>query len=479
MSIDVLKTKRLPVTFQVLNELGTKDLRFTKVKIWLMHTGVNFNASVFEEDSIVRAIPTLANTPILGYVENDDFSDHRREINEDGVVGKYLGRAYGVIPEDNQAQFEYRVCDDGVERKFLTVQGLLWNKLDDVNILQRDGIKSQSMELADDVEGYVDENGLFNFVDFKFDGACILGDDVDPAMINSTIEIIDTFAKLKKDFATEIKSMLEMYQKIEETEGGNGLDKLDLLKKFSLTEEEVKEKGINLESISFEELEGELEKLASSDNTGDDSGSDDGDSKDAEITFSQIAEALGKDANDVLIVGENTVGYFADDKIVKKSYTVADGKIEFSEEDIKLVLMSEDEVVSTKDTIQNFESENAKLVSEKEELETKITEMSTKVEELEGKVSEFETTKKQSEISTLLEQYSMLNGVVEFESLKDKAMEYAIDELEKEIALIYVKNSKNLSFSKKSDDDKIIIDTTEIDNDKDSVYGDLFDKYGN
>lgn len=189
--------RHVPVLFQQLKTYEIEDERFVSVKIWLMHTGRNYNGSIFSKEAVINAIPTLANTPILAFLEEDDngeqdFSDHRTQIVvEDGQYKeKYMGQAIGIIPETNNAQFEYRVCDDGVEREFLTVQGLLWTKWEDpVAILQKHNTKDQSMELSPFYSGEYDEDGYFHFKEFKFDGACILGNGVQPAMEGATVEL--------------------------------------------------------------------------------------------------------------------------------------------------------------------------------------------------------------------------------------------------------------------------------------------------
>ena len=77
-----------------------------------------------------------------------------------------MGNAYGVIlsKEDNNAHYEERLCDDGIKRTFLVVDGLIWNIFEDsAEILNRDLIKSHSMELVDTD----DENYAFQmFIDF-------------------------------------------------------------------------------------------------------------------------------------------------------------------------------------------------------------------------------------------------------------------------------------------------------------------------
>ena len=190
-------TLSFPVAFEKVEEVETTDNRFTKVKVWLMHLGENLNGSSFEKSVVDKAIPTLQYIPIMGFIEMNednekDFSDHRYVITKDdkGVRRKYLGTPYGVIKssDDNNAHYEERLCEDGETRTFLVTEGVIWNVLEDgADIFHRDLVKSQSMELYEEsIDGYEDEDGIFHFTDFSFRAACVLGDDVTPAMTGST-----------------------------------------------------------------------------------------------------------------------------------------------------------------------------------------------------------------------------------------------------------------------------------------------------
>lgn len=227
-----------PVMFQKTEEIENSDCRFTKVKIWLMHLGENYNGSIFEKSVVDSAIPTLGYIPIVAFIENnhfgeEDFSDHRYIITKDekGVRRKYQGIAYGVITSgiDNNVHYEERLCDDGETRTFLVVDGLIWNMFEDSsNIINRDLIKSQSMELWDDgssVEGYEDENGIFHFTKFSFRAACILGKDYEPAMINSTVEVQFTISDFIKNIQSELNDKFTTFTKLvneKNTKGGIG-----------------------------------------------------------------------------------------------------------------------------------------------------------------------------------------------------------------------------------------------------------------
>lgn len=274
------KFTNIPVTF---NKVESIDSRFVKLKITLMHLGENFNGSYFDKEVVERAIPTLANTPILGFIEEDvtgekDFSDHRMEIvkDENGYKTKYLGSAYGVIPEDNNARFENIVGSDGVERTYLVCDGLMWTKFDEsTDIINGMTYRNQSMELDEDYDGELDRNtGLFHFTRFKFYGACILSNSVEPAMINAKVEKM-----FSTDFMAQIQKKMEEF-KLSYSEHLNSLDNkedsftnkegekmgeklLELLAKYSLTEEVLEKFEFKLENFETElGMEAELVRIA-------------------------------------------------------------------------------------------------------------------------------------------------------------------------------------------------------------------------
>lgn len=219
-----------PVFFEKINDYSIDD-RFTKVKVYLMHTGLNFNDSIFDKNVIEDSIQTLEYIPIVGFIEDKlfeekDFTGHKYIItkNENGVQKKYIGHGYGVIlsSQDNNAHFEMRVCDDGVEREFLVVDGIIWNMFEDSSeIINRDIVKNHSMELHEpSIDGYEDENGYFHFTKFSFRAACILGNNVEPAMVNSTIEVQFTMSDFVKNIQSELNdkyiSFTKMIKKNEE-----------------------------------------------------------------------------------------------------------------------------------------------------------------------------------------------------------------------------------------------------------------------
>ena len=215
-----------PVAFEKTAEFETEDTRFIRVKCWLMHTNENLNGSSFSKEVIEEALPSLAYIPVVGFIERnnageDDFSDHRYVIdrNENGYYRRYQGSAYGVIlsSEDNNAHFETKLCEDGVERTFLVADGVIWSMFDKSReIMERDIIKDHSIELDENsVDGY-EEDGIFHFTKFSFRAACLLGGGCIPAMTGSTVEVQFSLNEFAKTIQTELNDKYAAFTKLVE-----------------------------------------------------------------------------------------------------------------------------------------------------------------------------------------------------------------------------------------------------------------------
>lgn len=202
--IDVT-TVKLPTHFEQAEPLEN-DSRFQKVRIFIAHTGVNLNNSIFSKEVLTDMIPSLANIPILGYIaENDsgedDFRGHEKKLSvkDNKLNVSFNTHAYGFIPEDNNARFE---TTGGKE--WLVADGYLWTRfVDAMELFNDDGYKGQSMEITNG-DGYTDDRGRVVFTQATFTGLCILGDDVAPAMSGSTISMVFS----KTDFKEAFEEML-------------------------------------------------------------------------------------------------------------------------------------------------------------------------------------------------------------------------------------------------------------------------------
>lgn len=216
--------QRYPVSFIKKGEYESSDFRFIDVSIDVMHTGANLNKTSFTKDAINKAVPTIRNTPILGYVvdeldeEDKDFKGHEHELritNKD-VKYVYAGQAYGVIPESCNPRWIVKDDGTGIEREYLRVDGLIWTKFSDpVDIFTRDGTKNHSVELTDMACGPADKNGNVPVGSFKFNGCCILSTtdpSIKPAMTGSCV----TANFSVEDITAQIRDRLYEYQAIQQ-----------------------------------------------------------------------------------------------------------------------------------------------------------------------------------------------------------------------------------------------------------------------
>ena len=499
-------TLSFPVTFEKVEEVESADGRFTKVKIWLMHTGKNLNKSVFEKSIVDKAIPTLEYIPIVGFVEADgagdkDFSDHRYVITRDeyGVRRKYMGSSYGVIKssEDNNAHYEMKLCDDGEEREFLVVDGLMWNMFEDSShIINQDVVKGQSMELYEkNIQGYEDEDGFFHFTDFSFRAACILGDSCTPAMTGSTVEVQFAMSDFVKSIQSELEDKYTTFTKmVNEKNNDGGIENMSntdfaqtVLQQFEDISAMVRQYETYTDKWGYE---------------------------------CSRYYAVDVQGNEVIVVDTmNNYNYFG------LSFTMNGDKAEIDFESCKRKKISYEDYVEgvvapegsfdfgqhisqiEETAFAKIEEANAKV----SEVEEKVAEFETKTGELEEKVSEFETAKNEieekynqvnaefEEMKPKYEEFvaaeqarieaeldaqkdaefakyeTVLTDNVEFEALKEKKNEMSVKEIQSECAILFAKESlAKANFSQANNDGIMaagLVDTTEKDGFVSTKYG--------
>lgn len=508
--LDKAVDKHIPVLFQKINtyENETEDTRFLKVKIWLMHTEENLNGSYFEKSVVEDAIPSLANTPILAYIEDNsedekDFSDHRMVIvKEDGQFKvKYIGQAIGVIPEVNNAQFEKRVCDDGIEREFLTVDGLVWTKWDDpIDIFNRDIIHSQSMELHNDYEGEFKDDNLFHFTKFSFFGACALGKEVLPAMRSASIE-----AQFSYDSVfSEIQNKMEQFKHITATEkGGTKIvdEKLELLKKFSLTVEDLTAKDVDIEDYSLEELEIKLTELTTVEEPVQDFALTASQLKDeirAELYKDYTEDDWGYksrsywyvDHTDEMVIAEDTkdnyrlVGIpysvqsdvvavdFEGKKRVKIAYEAFEGELEtnFTSKD----KLEYDLNVKEKQLESNFAKEKEVAVAD---LESNFSTLEEEVKSLRQFKEEKLSAERSEQEQELFASFSTELTEEEMQPIKEKSTDFSLEELEEKLFTLVGKKKANFAKQAKKEKKASIKIEVEPEVEVELPYGGLFEKY--
>lgn len=384
------------------------DDRFKKVKIFVAHTGENLNQSSFSLQALQKMSRTLPYVPIVGYLTKDeygnvDFKGHESviEIVDDELRIDYLGVPFGFIPENPTIDFEFR---EGKE--WLTVEGYLWNKFEKYikTIEKANGRKSQSMEIIN-VVGYVDDRDILHIENGEFSALCILGDDVQPAMVGSTLEMFTT----NKSFKDEIKEMIYEFT----NKGDVQVDK------------KVKE----------HELEQEVDKVEEAEEVVKDTTE--------KVEEPVVDEEVQETDNEVLEDAEEKDAT-TDEAIEEESEAEHDKELE---EDKKDETEEDDDLVSQElegNEEDNIEDNHLELSAQLKSLQESYSLLEKEVEELREFKFNVEVAKKES----LIESYQEELTKEELEDFKAKMNEFSYEQLDKEIVYTIFNKNRGDSTSK-------------------------------
>lgn len=215
------KILNLPLSYE---QSDFSDERFTKVRVKVMHNGLNLNNSRFSDAVIEAAAPSLKNIPLLAFTkkvdgtDEVDFAGHEFEfkITEDGVKYVYLGRPIGMVPETNA--YSYEEDEEGI--KFVSVDAYIWNDYanEALDIVRRDNGKSVSMEVG--VQDYeFEDGGALDILEYKYNGIVLLGEDVPPAMKNARLDIaefsMNTISEFVSKFSQDLQETINEANKAE------------------------------------------------------------------------------------------------------------------------------------------------------------------------------------------------------------------------------------------------------------------------
>lgn len=240
------------------------------VHLQACHTLDNINETYIATTSMEKALPSLSNRPILGYIYKDkngeyQFRDHAMHLDEHGEI-VYDEFPIGIIPESCNAYLEY---DEEKGKTYVNVNGYIFEEYSHAaEILMREVECSVSVELNIRELSYDAKEKLLVLDDFYFNGICILGrwengQKVEPGMVGSNIKLAEFQAKNNKTFSQEnVLSMLEeINKKIDQLNINNSQRKEDenqvnkfneLLAKYNVTAEDV---TFAYDNMSDEELE--------------------------------------------------------------------------------------------------------------------------------------------------------------------------------------------------------------------------------
>lgn len=487
------RNKKITSNFTINEETYSNDARFLKVTIDVLHTGENYNGSYFSKDVVDKCVDSIKNTAVLGFIKYDsnkqskDFKGHEYIVTktEDGVEEKYCGSAYGVIPESCNPRWITKICSDGEEREFLQVDALLWTKFEDsVGIINRDTQKPQSMELEiSSIEGEEDDNGIFHFSNFQFNGCCILGDGIEPAMIDANVtEVVNfTMNDFVKNIQSEISDKYSLFEKIMKEQknkvGGNekmSKENFSVMSQFNDISNIVKD---------FEKIK---------DRWGDevsrytlvDIQNDEVIVMDRSNNWDYYGLKYSMDGDKPVINFETATRK----KIVFEDYsgdvTDTDGTVNFGDCVAEIENVAFEKVSAAETSMNNAIAEKDEAVSAKEVAETNYTEVKAELDELKPKYEEFvaaaqkkadeELCAKKDEMLAQFE--STLSDCEEFSAIKDNKADYSVDEIEQKCSVILFRKNKGVNFNKQTKN--AVIGIPDIQDDNNDGQGYVATKYG-
>jgi hypothetical protein len=371
--------------------------RYTKMRIKVMHTGLNLNNTSFGMDSIERAKPTLSNIPLLAFIkstdgeENADFDGHNFEIRvtEGELKYVYLGRPVGMIPETNN----YEVVQEE-DRTYVVVDGYIWNDYANqaLDIIERDGGKSVSMEVS--IDDYEDKGSYFEINNFKYTGIALLGEGVNPAMVGAKADLVKYSQDAVAEMMAQLKADLEAYAEKDNEEPA---------------EDNAEENVEPAEDNTDENVE------PAEDNT-------DENVEPAEDNTDENVEPAEDNTDENVEPEEDNANESAEEDVEPEEYN-AESDVEPEEDNSE-----PEEDNSEPEADEDFEAKYNELKAEFEALKERN-------EELETFKAEFEQTQKQEKVEELFAKFEDLSGE-EFEAIKDNALEFSLEDLETKLYAI-------------------------------------------
>ena len=415
-----MKFSKVPCSAKAYSLEGDSNLM--KVKITVMHDGINYNGSKFTLQDMKRAEESVKNIPILGYVLRDtdgnldDFDGHNMETRiKDSDKGfeietYYLEKPIGVVPESCNPRYEEI---DGLNH--LIVDGYIWKSYSNgsYKLIENSSFKGVSMEIEVLDGNWNELENVYDITDYRYTGITVLGDMVEPAMG-------DTCKIQKYSACADYKDALaDIYREI-----------------YSLERKEDNMEEIKDEVIVETQQEPEIEEVVESEET-----------KEEVVEAEEVTQTK---------------------EIVEEVETPEETEVveEVKEESETLDVFAEllEEVPGTLKEVADMITEKFSMINE--ELKT-LREFKSKIdlEELKGQVDEI-SNKYDLDVDTT--------------ELKEKAItkDITLEQFEKELKVLFAeKVLENNKFSKDVKEEPAKVTVISHEEGK-TIYGGLFEKHG-
>ena len=366
------------------HELIFSDIRpssinrsFDEAVVRIACLGDNANGSSFTEASFSKALPTLKNIPIVALYKEDEhnFGGHESgyEIKDGEFKVVYNTYPFGVVHESAKQWYE-DVEENGVMKKYLVSECLLWKRQKSYDLIKERGKFSVSMEI-EVLRGSFDRgSSIYHIDDFIFTAVAVLGDGVAPCFKSAEIKLFSN--------NEEYNEMLQAYKQFG----------LEMFKGGEEMENEVKVVEPVVEQVETEEVVESTEEVVAVEET----------------IVEEVEEAKTEEVVEEVVV-EDT-----EEEVEETVVEVV--------EDIQEPV-SEEPVVDYEAMYNELQVEYGKLVAELEETKQEFS----RLKEFEEKILAEQRIEEEAKIFA---KFSMLENTDEFKEVKEKASQFSLDELE-------------------------------------------------
>ena len=422
--------KEFPIT--VYGNLEKYNDVISKARCRIFYKKDNRNGTYITDEFAEKLISTIPYTPVKGIYDNfnEDYTDHGKE--------RYLGRIYGIVPENPNFAWEKHEDEDGKVREYACVDVLLFTALyEEAGDIVG---KAQSMELYEpSIKGnwkIVEGKKVFVFEDACFLGLQILGTEVEPCFEGAAF--FSLYASLK-DMVEKIEQYTLNFQK--KTEGGK--EEMPSIN-FKLSDNQKHDALWTLLNPNFNE-EGGWEVVYAICDIYDDYA----------VTYNYENGSYERvyykkdDNSDSLELGERKKCYIVDVTEEEKNalatiqalnggnYVKADET--FSKvEDLEGKISDFEQKIEEKDTaISTLTTERDDAQHNYENAENTITALNSELETLKSYKLQIETKEKEEVLSKYSEQ---LNDEI-LTSYREKIADYTASDLDKDLAYELVKSN--------------------------------------
>ena len=199
MANKILKFELNPESVKI-KKILRKD--FLEVELRAISTAYpNRNNSHFTRESLIKAIPTVYNKPLLGSfsVDDDDFRQHNSELKYDSELGDLYydytdstsETPIGLIRSEDKVVVR---DDENTGESWLCFTASIWVKYNYKQVKSllksKNGKKKVSVEI-EVVDSYEDEKGIEVIKEFVFDGVTILGQSITEGIAGAEMSILD------------------------------------------------------------------------------------------------------------------------------------------------------------------------------------------------------------------------------------------------------------------------------------------------